>query len=142
MICFIAFSAWGDELLPLEFERTFLYNKEKIRVKSEKKGLSTISLKVYRGDDNILTYEGAALDKRLRRINFISKILLLFWKSGNHCEMLMALDVEKKRIVWEKFSTWPMEVNVDKGKIYIHYTGEQINADKYEEFTKIINIGR
>ena len=138
--CLLTFAVWGEETLPMEFEKTFLYKEENIVVKTEKKELTDILVRVYRGKEVIFRYQGGALEKRLRRVNFVSHLLFLFWKSGQHGETLTVFDIDKKNIVWENFSTWPMGMVVDKGKVKIDYTGKRLEVDKYEEFTKIIYI--
>ena len=138
--CFLIFSAWGSESLPLEFEKTFLYKQDKILVKSEKKELTNVVVKIFRGEKIIFYYEGRILEKRLRRLKLVSHLLFLFWKTGGHGETLAVLDIDKKKVIWEKFSTWPMEITVEKDKVRIDYTGSRLTMDKYEEFTKIVYI--
>ena len=140
IFCFFMPLAKSEQSLPVEFEREFSYENEKIIVKSEKIGLEKVHLKVYRGKNSIYSYKGEILEKRLSRLNFASPLLLLFWKVGVHGEIATVLDVKKKKVVWEEFSTWPMELIVKKKKVRIDYTGEQLAVDKFEEFSKIFHL--
>ena len=131
--------AWGEKRLPLDFERHFLYQNEQIVVKSTREA-SEVSVQVLRGKIAIFHRKSEVSERRLRRISFTSPLLFLFWKAGVHGEVLVVLDVEKKKIVWEQYSTWPMELTIQKDKAQIDYTGKQLEGDKYEEFSKILYL--
>ena len=140
ILLFLTPLVWGEKPLPFEFKRQFLHKSEKITVQSEKVGLEDASVKVYHGKSVIFQRKNNLLETRVIKLNFVSPLLFLFWKTGNHGESLVVLDVERKKVVWEEFSTWPIELTVEKDKVRIDYTGQELKEDKYEEFTKVLYL--
>ena len=142
IFAFVVSLAWGqgDEQLPVEFERYFLHGSKKILVKSEKVDFKDVLVRVRLANNVVFRYKSEFLEKRLRRLDFASPLLFLFWKTGVHGEVLSVLDVEKRKIIWEQFSTWPMALTIHKDRVRIEYTGGPLSEGRYEEFTKILHL--
>ena len=136
-------SSWGEEdELPMEFERQFTHKEEKIIVNSAQKAneASCLIIRVYRGKKTLFQRERAAIGEGLQEVKFASPYLFLFWGAGVHGQAVTVLDVDKEKVIWEKSSSWPMNFIVQGKRVEIKYTGNRINPDEYEKFSKIFRL--
>lgn len=94
------------------------------------------------GKSTLLTTTRALMGEQFKRAEYHPPFLLLIWGKGIHGEYFLVLDIDKKTTVYEKTSSWPIQVKKTNSSLQLISKGERIDRDTFRTFVKTLNLPR